>query len=121
MYYILTCQVLRGKYSRWIVILQEFDLDFVKATSKKSLVFAEIMCDLSYAPTESKPSDSFSDEFMFLSSSTNPWYGDFLFCLQTQQFQPHLSHDDHQRICHHAKYYFILNDTLYRSGINSIL
>ena len=26
MYYILTCQVLRGKYSRWIVILQDFDL-----------------------------------------------------------------------------------------------
>ena len=27
-YYILTCQLLRGKYSRWIVILQEFDLDY---------------------------------------------------------------------------------------------
>ena len=33
MYYILTRQVLRGKYSRWIVILQEFDLEFSKATS----------------------------------------------------------------------------------------
>ena len=46
MYYILTCQVLGGKYSRWIVILQGFDLEFAKATSKKSLVFAELMCDL---------------------------------------------------------------------------
>ena len=45
MYYILTHQVLGGKYSRWIIILQEFDLEFSKATSKKSLVFAELMCD----------------------------------------------------------------------------
>ena len=39
MYYILTRQVLGGKYSQWIVILQEFDMEFAKATSKKSLVF----------------------------------------------------------------------------------
>ena len=32
MYYIMTHQVLGGKYSRWIVILQEFDLEFAKAT-----------------------------------------------------------------------------------------
>ena len=32
MYYILTRQVLGGKYSHWIVILQEFNLEFSKAT-----------------------------------------------------------------------------------------
>jgi len=30
MYHILTRQVLGGKYSRWIIILQEFDLEFAK-------------------------------------------------------------------------------------------
>ena len=71
MYYILTRQVLGGKYSHWIVILQEFDLEFAKATSKKSLVFAELMCDLPCASMESDPDDSFSDEFMFLISTTD--------------------------------------------------
>ena len=66
MYYILTRQVLGDKYSRWIVILQEFDLEFSKATSKKSLVFVELMCDLPYASMESEPSDSFLDKFLFL-------------------------------------------------------
>ena len=75
MYYILTRQVLGGKYSRWIVILQEFDLEFSKDTSKKSLVFAELVCDLPCASMESEPSDSFSDEFLFLISTTDPWYG----------------------------------------------
>ena len=122
MYYILiTYQVLGGKYSRWIVILQEFDLEFSEATSKKSLVFIELMCDLPYASTESEPSDSFPDEFLFLISTTDPWYGYFLIYLQTEQFQPHLFCDDHHHIHHHAKYYLILNDTLYRRGIDSIL
>ena len=72
MYYILTRQVLMGKYSRWIVILQEFDLEFSKATSKKSLAFVELMCDLPYSTMESEPSDSFSDEFLFLISTSDP-------------------------------------------------
>ena len=78
MYYILTRQVLGGKYSRWIVILQEFDLEFSKATSNKSLVFTKLMCDIPYALIESEPNDSFLYEFMFLISTTDPWYGDFL-------------------------------------------
>ena len=121
MYYLLTCQVLGGKYSRWIVILQDFDLEFAKATSKKSLVFVELMCDLPYASTESEPSDPFTDEFLFLISTTDPWCGDLLIYPQTQRFQSNLSCDDHHCICHHAKYYLILNDTLYRCGIDFIL
>ena len=121
MYYIPTRQVLGGKYSRWIVILQEFDLEFAKATSNKSLVFSELMCDLPCASMKSAPSDSFLDELLFLISTTDPWYGYFLIYLQTQWFQPHLSCDDRYRIRHHVKYYLILNDTLYRREIDSIL
>lgn len=40
MIYVLTKQLLGGKYSKWIVILQEFDLEFEKSKAKKSLVFA---------------------------------------------------------------------------------
>ena len=86
MYYILTRQVLGGKYSIWIVILQEFDLKFTKATSKKSLVFVELMCDLPCALMEAEPNDSFPDEFLFLISTIEPWYGDLIIYLQTQIF-----------------------------------
>ena len=49
MYYIMTRQVLGGKYSHWIVILQDIDLEFAKSTSKKLLVFAELISDLPHA------------------------------------------------------------------------
>ena len=81
----------------------------------------ELMCDLPYSLVEIEHNDSFLDEFLFLISTTNPWYGDLIIYLQTQRFQPNISHDDRHRIHHHAKYYLIINDTLYICGIDSIL
>jgi len=52
MIYILTKQLLGGKYSKCIIILQEFDLEFEKSKSKKSLVFAELMSDFPRVDTE---------------------------------------------------------------------
>ena len=83
MYYFLTCQVLRGKYSCWIVILQEFELEFTKSTSKNSLVFAELVCDLPHTTETTDPFDSFPDESLFLISTTDPWYGDIIVYLHT--------------------------------------
>jgi hypothetical protein len=51
MHHILTRQLLGGKYSKWIVILQEFDLEFECAKSNKSLVFSELICDLPFIET----------------------------------------------------------------------
>ena len=33
----------RGEYNQWIVILQEFDLEFVSAKFKELSIFAELM------------------------------------------------------------------------------
>lgn len=45
MTYILSCQLLGVKYSKWIIILQEFDFELIKSKSKKSLVFIELICN----------------------------------------------------------------------------
>jgi hypothetical protein len=52
MKHILTQKFLGGKYSKWIVILQEFYLDFERAKSKKSLVFTKLICDLPSTETK---------------------------------------------------------------------
>jgi hypothetical protein len=40
--YVLTRCIIGRKYNTWIIILQEFDLDFASARSKKSLVFFRV-------------------------------------------------------------------------------
>jgi hypothetical protein len=56
--YVLTRRVIGGKISRWIVILQEFDLDFVSVKSKKSLVFAELISELPVESGDVTPEES---------------------------------------------------------------
>jgi hypothetical protein len=121
MYHILTHQVLGGKYSKWIVILQEFDLEFTKAKAKKSLVFAKLICALPRADENIEHRDSLPDESLFLISTFDPWYGDILLYLQTQHFHPNISHEERRCIRHHSRRYIILGDTLYHHGIETIL
>jgi hypothetical protein len=120
MQHILTRQLLGGKYSKWIVILQEFDLEFDRATSKKSLVFAEIICDFPHTTTEKVVVDSLPDESLFLTSTDDIWYGDIIIYLQTQTFRPNLSSNERRRVRYQARHYIILGDTLYRRGIDSV-
>ena len=79
------------------------------------------MCDLACDLMEHDPNDSFLDEFLFLISTTDPWYGYLIIYLQTHRFHLDISRDDCRRICHHTKYCLILNDMLYRHRIESIL
>ena len=46
MRYILSHHILRGWYSKWVVILSKFDLIFSIHKMKKSLLFAELMARL---------------------------------------------------------------------------
>eukprot|EP00253_Pinus_taeda_P003229 PITA_03229 len=121
MTYILSRQLLGGKYSKWIVILQEFDLQFTAAKSKKSLVFAELLCSLPSAAASSQIEESISDETLFLISTLDPWYGDIIVYLQTSSFRPDTSKDARRRIRHQAQSYRIVGDTLYRLGVDSVL
>ena len=51
-----------GKYNKWILILQEFDLEFVSAKSKKSLIFAELISDFPSEEEEEVYEDMFVEK-----------------------------------------------------------
>jgi hypothetical protein len=121
MRHILTHQVLGGKYSKWIFILQEFDLEFSTSKDKKSLDFVELICDLPCAHEDTEPNYSLPNKSMFLISTLDPWYRDIILYFQTQHFQPDVSRDEHHRIFHHSKHYLIIDDTLYHRGIDIVL
>ena len=91
--YVLTRWVIGGKISIWIVILQEFDLDFVSAKSKTSLAFAELISKLRVESGDVMPEESPIKGDIFLISSSDPWYGDILVYLQTLNFPASASRD----------------------------
>ena len=119
--FVLTRRMIGGKYNKWIVILQEFDLEFVSAKSKKSLIFAELISDFPSEAEESVCEDTFVDEHIFLISTADPWYGDIIVYLQMQRTPTHLSRDERRRLRHVSKNYLIVENTLYRHGVDSLL
>lgn len=66
-----------GKYNRWIFILQEFNLEFMSAKSKKYLVFVELLSELPFEE-EIIHEENFLDENLFLISSQDPSYLDII-------------------------------------------
>ena len=89
--FILTRRMIGGKYNKWIVILQEFDLEFILMKSKKSLIFVELISDFPNLEEEEVYEDTFVDEHIFLISTVDPWYRDIIVYLQTLKVPTHLS------------------------------
>jgi hypothetical protein len=70
--YVLTKNIIGGKYNKLIVILQEFDLDFILTKYKKSLVFMELISDFTRLYEDVIHVDLFVDEHIFLVLLFNP-------------------------------------------------
>ena len=121
MKYILSRQILGGHYSKWVVILSEFDLVLSTPKAKKSLVFAELMARLLRVSQMVQDVESLPDDSLILIDSSDPWYEDILVCLQTQHFRPLATKDNRRRIRHLAQHYLIVGDTLYHRGVHTVL
>ena len=79
---------------------------------KKLLVFVELMSDLASVDEDEIHEDSFVDEYIFLISSVDPWYGDIIIYIQTLKVPPHLLMYERQHLHHNCKNYLIISDTL---------
>ena len=65
--------------------------------------------------------DSFPDEYIFLISTSDPWYGDILIYLQTLKCPNSFSKEEQHNLCVNKKNYLIISNTLYQWGVDSIL
>jgi hypothetical protein len=89
-YFLIRHQVNR-KFTQWIVILQEYNLEFSTPKSKKALILAELVMALPSNTTSTPINIDFPDGHLFYITSDDPWYGDLLVYLRTQKFGNHLS------------------------------
>jgi hypothetical protein len=70
--YVLTSQVIGGNISIWIIILQQFEFDFV-SKSKKLLVFAELISELLVESSDMMTEESPIKGDIFLIAYSDPW------------------------------------------------
>jgi hypothetical protein len=113
MQYLLSHRQINNKFARWIIILQEYNLEFSTPKSKKSLILTELIMALPSDTTSAPVNTDFPNEHLFYITLDDPWYNDLLVYLRTQKFGNHLSRDDCHRIRYQASYYLLIGDILY--------
>ena len=93
-HYVLSRWIFGGKFNKWIIILQHFELYFQSAKSKKSLFFYELIAEFSVEEDVAIEEDSFPDENIFLISTSDPWYRDILVYLHTLKYPVAFSREE---------------------------
>ena len=119
--FLLSRWIINWKYDHWIIILQDFDLEFVTPKSKKFLSLSELIYEFPTGTGDPLINDDLLNENLFSITSDDPWYGDILTYLRTQKFALHVDRDARRRIRHQASRYLLIGDDLYRRGIDTVL
>ena len=65
MAFLLSRHILSGKYTRWVVILQEFNLEFVTPKINKGLALAKLISELPTGTQDPPINDALPDEHLF--------------------------------------------------------
>ena len=92
--YVLSRRIVGGKFNKWIVILQEFELDFQSTKSKKSFVFVELIAEFLVEEDVAIEEDSFPDEHIFWIFTSEPWYVYILVYLKNLKYPEAFSREE---------------------------
>ena len=98
---------------RWILLLQEFDLDIKDKKGSENLV-ADHLSRLRHQPHEKKDppiDDSFREEHLFQVDSDNPtpWYADFVNYLACGLFPPDQTYQQKKKFLADIKHFHLKN------------
>ncbi|XP_031116495.1 uncharacterized protein LOC116020153 [Ipomoea triloba] len=102
--YLLSKKEAKPRLIRWMLLLQEFNLEIRDKKGAENLVADH----LSRLITSEKPSplqDDFPDEHLFSVQKTIPWYADIVNFLVTRTLPANLSKSQKDKIKSDAKYY----------------
>ena len=88
--YLMNKPITNAQVTRWLLLLQEFDITIVDRPGKENVV-VDFLSRLHINDDNSPVDDSFPDEHFFVVSSHSPWYADIANYLVAGKVPPHLS------------------------------
>eukprot|EP00253_Pinus_taeda_P006567 PITA_06567 len=94
--YLMNKSVTNARVTRWLLLLQEFDITIVDRPGKENVV-ADFLSRLK-TDNDIPVDDSFPDEYLFAVSAHSPWYADIANYLVAGKLPSHLSYREKRRI-----------------------
>ena len=95
--YMMNKPITNARVTRWLLLLQEFDITIVDKPGKENVV-ADFLSKLVNNSDDSPVEDSFPDEQLFVVSTCSPWYADIANYLAAGKLPHHLSPREKRKI-----------------------
>ena len=87
--------ITNGRVTRWLLLLQEFNITIVDRPSRENLV-AGFLSRIQHDDGAKPVDDTFPDEHLFVVSIQTPWFVEITNSLATRKLPNHLSpHEKH--------------------------
>ena len=102
--YLMTKKEAKPRLIRWILLLNEFDLEIKDKRGTKNHVANHLSC-LAHREDELCPQETLPNEQLFSTSMTLTWYANIVNYLVTNMLHPNLSKAQRDKINSDAKYY----------------
>ena len=112
--------ITNGRITRWILLLQEFNVTIIDRPSKEN----QVADFLSYLNTEGENVpifDEFLDEHIFFISTHTPWFTKFSNYIATGKLPHHLSSKEKQRIIRLSSTYAWMEGDICKTGPDRII
>eukprot|EP00253_Pinus_taeda_P015881 PITA_15881 len=114
--YLMNKSVTNDRVTRWLLLLQEFDITIVDRPGKENVV-ADFLSRLK-TDNDIPVDDSFPDENLFAISTHSPWYADIANYLVAGKLPSHLSYREKRRIVQQSARYSWINGCLFYTGLD---
>ena len=123
--YLLSKPNAKPRLIRWVLLLQEFDLEIKDKKGSENLVadhLSRLISDFNSLKDESNDDivETFPDEQLFF-IGPNPWYADIVNYLTTGVLRPNTSYQEKKRFFKTIKDYFWDDPYLYKIGQDQVI
>jgi hypothetical protein len=112
--YLMNKPITNARVTRWLLLLQEFDITIVDRPGKENVV-ADFLSRLTLND-DNPVDDSFPDEYLFAVSAHSPWYADIANYLVAGKLPSHLSYREKKSIVHQSARYSWISGYLFHTG-----
>jgi hypothetical protein len=113
--YLMNKSITNGRVTRWLLLLQEFDISIIDRPGKENVV-ADFLSRLTNEGETIPVEDIFPDEHLFSLSTNTPWFADVANYLAACRLPQHLSPKERQRVIRQSATYSWIKGYLFRTG-----
>jgi hypothetical protein len=110
--YLMNKPITNGRVTRWLLLLQEFDITILDKPGKDNVV-VEFICRITSNENEPPVEHHFPDEHLFTVSTNSPWFADIDNFLVAGKLPQHLNLKQRQSIIRKSEIFSWIDGCLF--------